>query len=272
VVPFVSNLRAYTVMCPACRLPPALSAMAMILALALSAAGCTSSLLDYESRAGAPQRTAGAGAGVPAVHVVEPGDTLHKIAFRYGLDHRDIARWNGMSNPDLIFAGQRLALRQPEGQRTAAAPPSASPGAAPRPAAAPLPPPPQLPPPDWQWPTEGQVVSRFGATGPNSIASGIAIGGRSGQAVRAAAPGRIVYAGGGLIGYGQLVIIMHNDTYLTAYGHNASLMVEQGQTVSRGQQIASMGLGPEREPRLHFEIRRNGNPVDPLPYLNGSAR
>jgi lipoprotein NlpD len=268
VVPFVSNLRAFTVMCPILRLPRLLPVL-----LTLVMTGCTSSLLDYESRA-AGQRTTGPvpGAGVPAVHVVESGDTLHKIAFRYGLDHRDIARWNGMSNPDLIFAGQRLALRQPEGQRTAAAQPSASAGGGARPAAAPLPPPPQLPPPDWQWPTEGQVVSRFGATGPNSIASGIAIGGRSGQPVHAAAPGRVVYAGGGLIGYGQLVIIMHNDTYLTAYGHNASLQVEQGQTVSRGQQIAAMGLGPEREPRLHFEIRRNGSPVDPLPYLNGSAR
>ncbi len=241
---------------------------AAMLATTLAMTGCSSSLLDYESRAGGAQRTQSAPAS--GVHVVQPGDTLYKVAFRYGIDHRNLARWNGLDNPDLIFVGQRLVLSQPAGQATAATQPAS--GAARGPAAAPLPPPPQLPPPVWQWPTEGQVVSRFGASGASSIASGIAIGGRSGQPVRAAAPGRVVYAGGGLIGYGQLVIIMHNDTYLTAYGHNASLRVQQGQTVDRGQQIAEMGLGPEREARLHFEIRRNGAPVDPMPYLNGAAR
>ncbi len=241
---------------------------AAMLATSVAVAGCSSSLLDYEGRAGGAQRARSAPES--GVHVVQPGDTLYKIAFRYGIDHRNLARWNGLSNPDLIFAGQRLVLSQPAGQAVAATQPASGAGRGSAPA--PLPPPPQLPPPAWQWPTEGQVVSRFGASGASSIASGIAIGGRSGQPVRAAAPGRVVYAGGGLIGYGQLVIIVHNDTYLTAYGYNASLQVQQDQTVARGQQIAVMGLGPEREPRLHFEIRRNGMPVDPMPYLNGAAR
>ena len=87
--------------------------------------------------------------------------------------------------------------------------------------------------------------------------------------MRAAADGRVVYAGSGLIGYGQLVIIKHNDTYLSAYGYNADLRVSQGQDVRRGQEIATMGVGPGREPRLHFEIRRNGVPIDPLPLLAG---
>jgi lipoprotein NlpD len=122
-----------------------------------------------------------------------------------------------------------------------------------------------LPPPAWAWPADGAVETRFGAA--NGIATGIGIGGRVGQPVRAAAAGRIVYAGSGLIGYGQLVIIKHNDTYLTAYGYNSDVLVAQGQDVTRGQTIASMGLGPERRPRLHFEIRRNGVPVDPLQFF-----
>jgi lipoprotein NlpD len=115
----------------------------------------------------------------------------------------------------------------------------------------------------WSWPTEGRVVSNFGA----DIASGVGIGGREGQPVRAAADGRIVYAGGGLIGYGQLVIIKHDETFLSAYGHNSELLVTQGQDVKRGDTIALMGQGPNRQPRLHFEIRRNGTPVDPLLFI-----
>ena len=93
------------------------------------------------------------------------------------------------------------------------------------------------------------------------------IDGRAGQPIVAAASGRVVYAGGGLIGYGQLIILKHNDTYLSAYGYNAKLLVKEGQVVKKGQQIATMGEGPERKPRLHFEIRRNGKPVNPRRYL-----
>jgi lipoprotein NlpD len=125
--------------------------------------------------------------------------------------------------------------------------------------------PPGDPIPAWQWPTRGPIVSPYGSE--QALASGVGIGGQPGQTINAAAAGRVVYAGSGLIGYGQLVIIKHNETYLTAYGHNSRLLVTQGQEVERGQKIAEMGLGPGRQPQLHFEIRRNGVPIDPMPYL-----
>jgi lipoprotein NlpD len=218
-------------------------------ALALTLLGCTSSLPVYENR----------------VHVVMAGETLYTIAWRHGLDYRDLARWNGLDNPDYLRVGQRLVLRPsavPErvvtAPRATNAPSAAPPSRAPRPAVA-------EPAVLWRWPTAGPLLSRFGA--PGALANGIGIGGQVGQPVRAAAAGRIVYAGSGLIGYGQLVIIKHNDTYLSAYGHNRRLLVAQGQTVAAGETIAEMGYGPEREPRLHFEIRRDGTPVDPLPLL-----
>ena len=93
------------------------------------------------------------------------------------------------------------------------------------------------------------------------------IAGKRGQTILAAASGRVVYSGGGLIGYGELIIVKHNDTYLSAYGHNASVLVKEGDTIKKGQRIATMGVGPGLEPRLHFEIRRNGEPVDPRRYL-----
>ncbi len=93
------------------------------------------------------------------------------------------------------------------------------------------------------------------------------IDGKRGQAINAAASGRVVYAGGGLIGYGKLIILKHNDTYLSAYGYNASLLVKEGEQINKGQRIATMGEGPERKPRLHFEIRRNGQPVNPRQHL-----
>jgi lipoprotein NlpD len=207
--------------------------------------------------------------------VVRRGDTLYKIAWQHGVDQRDLARWNSLRNPDLIHVGQRLRLTPPATASSRPAPPRTAssprtgPATAPssRPAApAASPPPPALPPPQWAWPTEGQVITRFGA--PGGIATGIGIGGRAGQPVRAAAAGNVVYVGSGLIGYGQLVIIKHNETYLSAYGYNDTVFVGQGQQVVRGQSIATMGRGPERQARLHFEIRRNGVPVDPLQLLS----
>jgi lipoprotein NlpD len=227
---------------------------------------------------------------------VRGGDTLFSIAWQHGVDQRDLARWNGIKNPDLIRVGQRLRLSPPDAgatsqatsSKTASAPThggtaggsahgvsggsssSGSPAATSRPSAAqPAPEPalPNLPPPQWSWPVDGQVVTRFGSH--EGIATGVGIGGRPGDPVRAAAAGRVVYAGSGLVGYGQLLIIKHNETYLTAYGYNSELLVMQGQDVARGQRIASMGLGPERQPRLHFEIRRNGVPVDPLQFFPG---
>jgi lipoprotein NlpD len=211
----------------------------------------------------------------PQVHVVQAGETLYTIAWRHGVDYRSLAQWNNLRDPDFIVAGQRLRLNSPA---SSSAPAGATPSTSSTPTASaprsrsgsapPVPAPPVLPAPQWQWPTLGPLVYRYGNRA--EIASGIGIGGRQGQTVSAAATGRVVYAGSGLAGYGQLVIIKHNDTYLSAYGHNDRLLVVQGQEVRRGDKIAEMGLGPKRQPRLHFEIRRNGAPVDPLPFI-GSA-
>ena len=223
------------------------------------------------------------------VHVVQSGETLHKIAWQHRIDERDLAQWNGLADPDKLRVGQRLRLVPPPGFKTAAArapAPQSPPPSTPRAASNPQPTrstaprstttgssnsaPPRVSSPAavalaWSWPTDGRVVAAFGAT--NGISSGVAIAGREGQSVRAAAAGRVVYAGGGLIGYGQLVIIKHSETFLSAYGYNSNLLVTQGQDVARGSTIALMGQGPERQPRLHFEIRRNGVPVDPLLFV-----
>jgi len=192
-------------------------------------------------------------------HVVRSGETLFTIAWRYGKDYRDLARWNRLGNGALIYPGQVLRLTPPSGA-AARSKPRAS-GKKPRP----LPAIPTVPPPPWIWPTAGRVVVQFGDR-PGS-GTGILIAGKMKQPVQAAADGRVVYAGGGLIGYGKLIIVKHNDTYLSAYGHNASLLVKEGDSVKKGQRIATMGEGPGRKPRLHFEIRRNGKPVNPRQYL-----
>lgn len=223
-----------------------------------------------------------AASNVP-VHVVQRGETLYKIAWQYRIDQRDLALWNGLPNPDVLRVGQRLRLVPPRGfvappvQASAPAARPPAPAASPPRAAqrAPVERPASTQPPApaasaagapaWAWPTDGRIVSRFGSTG--AVGSGIGIAGRAGQPVRAAAGGRVVYAGGGLIGYGQLVIIKHDETFLSAYGYNSELLVTQGQDVPRGTTIALMGEGPGRQPRLHFEIRRNGAPVDPLLFV-----
>lgn len=194
-------------------------------------------------------------------HIVQRGETLYTIAWQRGVDYRDLARWNALTNPDLIYPGQRLQLRP-----TAAVPVrTESPAARSRVEPASRPVQTLLPVPSWSWPTQGQIVLRFGSS--EGIDSGIAVTGTSGQSIHAAADGRVVYVGTGLAGYGELVIIKHNDAWLSAYGHTQRVLVAQGEAVTRGTRIASMGLGPRREPRLHFEIRRDGVPVDPLPLL-----
>jgi lipoprotein NlpD len=199
-------------------------------------------------------------------HVVRSGETLYTIAWRYGRDYRDLARWNRLGDGSLIYPGQVIQLDPPSGARAAASSkPAAGSGSPARRDPEPLPSIPAEAPPPWAWPTSGQVVVEFG--GRPGSGTGVLIDGRTGQAIRAAAGGRVVYSGGGLIGYGQLIIIKHNDTYLSAYGHNASLLVREGEAIEKGQRIATMGEGPGREPRLHFEIRRNGKPVDPRQFL-----
>ncbi len=195
-------------------------------------------------------------------HIVRKGETLFSIAWRYGKSTEDIARWNRLGDGSLIFPGQKLRLTGPA---AVARRPAGTAAPATRPQSNPLPSIPAQPPPKWDWPTRGRIDVEFGAK-PGS-GTGVLINGKSGQSIYAAASGRVVYAGGGLIGYGELVILKHNDTYLSAYGYNASLLVKEGDQVKQGRKIATMGEGPERKARLHFEIRRNGKPVSPRRYL-----
>lgn len=198
-------------------------------------------------------------------HVVRSGETLYAIAWRYGKDPGQLARWNGIEDPSRIYPGQVVRLTPPPGM--AASTPGKSASTAPPRSGAPreLPPIPTQPAPKWIWPVAGKVVVEFGDR--PGTGTGLLIGGRLGEPVQAAAPGRVVYAGDGLIGYGKLIILKHNETYLSAYGHNASLLVREGEIIEKGQRIATMGEGPGREPRLHFEIRQNGKPVNPRQFL-----
>lgn len=209
------------------------------------------------------------GRPIPETYVVVPGDSLSAIAWRYELDWRDIAAWNRLSNPDLIYPGQRLKLRR----SAAGAPEAGAPVVAAVPPAPAPPPAPVTPLPreassvSWRWPTEGKVVRGFQPELPGR--KGIQIGGRLGQAVWPAAPGRVVYSGSGLPGYGRLIIVKHSDTFLSAYGYLGKIYVQEGDRVDFAGPIAEMGSSNENRPVLHFEIRANGKPVNPLQLLPG---
>ena len=178
------------------------------------------------------------------------------------MDYRDIARWNGIGRDYLIHPGERLRLNSPPGGRAVAA---AEP-AAPRPRATRASPgDPAHRPPEWKWPVQvGRVV---GTVHQPSGGLGLRIDGGLNQPVFAAADGKVVYTGSGLRGYGQLIIINHVRGWLTAYGHNAFVHVHEGDDVRAGQAIAAMGLGPGQQPMLYFEIRLEGEPLDPLSQL-----
>lgn len=205
----------------------------------------------------------------PETYTVRSGDTLHQIAWRFGVDSRDLAAWNDLGDGNLIFAGQEIYLSPPPGWKESGRsksagskrqrPPVKTSSATKRQVLA--------PPSDWVWPTEGTISSTFGSGSLGG--KGINISGRAGQPVLAAASGEVVYSGSGLIGYGKLIIVKHNETFLSAYGHNSDLVVGEGDRVQAGQAIAQMGAGPDRRPVLHFEIRLNGKPVDPMTYLPG---
>jgi lipoprotein NlpD len=285
----------------------------------------------------------------PDSYAVKKGDTLYSIALDHGLAYRDVAAWNGLTDPNVIRVGQSLRLTAPPGWRdeeedaagviakpaapepdlggkaldpvappptksgpkgvkvayseqalarlrgapvpqpgaagsrpaggaTQAGAPAAAAGPAPKsaPSAAKATPAPKPPPAAinevdgvaWAWPARGKVLHGYNQ-GPNP--KGVAIGGSEGQPVLASAPGKIVYAGSGLRGYGKLVIIKHNDTYLSVYAHNRTLLVREGDRVVAGQKIAEMGSTDSDRVGLHFEIRKLGQPVDPLRYLPPEA-
>ncbi|HSN20331.1 MAG TPA: peptidoglycan DD-metalloendopeptidase family protein [Usitatibacter sp.] len=322
-----------------------LAALALVAVLAGCAAPRPAPVLD-RGPAPAPAAAAPAPRG-PAekplpTHTVQRGDTLVSIALQYGLDYRELAAWNGITNPAQIRVGQVLVLAPPSGMAgtaTAAAPPPA-PGAPPappspepgKPVATPLvsagppiearplsntpalkveprgmkvpysdkamaefsvPEAPAVPgtgteapqPPasgetapaapaeapksgtqkedvDWMWPVKGKIIGPF-----SEQTKGIEIAGKRGAPVVAAASGRVIYADSGLRGLGKLVIIRHNDTWLSAYAHNDKILVKEQQEVRKGEKIAEMGSTDADRVELHFEIRRKGKPVDPARYL-----
>ncbi len=259
-------------------------------------AGCTSS-----PRAPAPVETRGAStrtsapaaapaaetvkvmpgaenAGKPGYYTVQRGDTLTRIALDHGHSWRDLASWNNLPNAHLIEVGQVLRVAppgatveasgvvvQPIGGSAEVAT-SAKPAAAPAPAPAPT----SASAPSandeglgFAWPASGTVVAGF----DEAKNKGLDIAGKAGDPVLAAADGQVVYAGAGLRGYGNLIILKHNNTFLTAYAHNQALLVKEDQKVRKGQKIAEMGKTDADRVKLHFEIRRQGKPVDPAKYL-----
>ncbi|MBI5041975.1 MAG: peptidoglycan DD-metalloendopeptidase family protein [Gammaproteobacteria bacterium] len=240
---------------------------ALIVALWLAAlTGCSTSSVHTSADDDRSLRAS------PGVHVVKRGDTLFSIAWQQGLDYQTVAVWNGIRPPYTIYPGQKIRLYSPNRTARPVSPPTTSTrtphGAASVPNAAPAKPAPTLSadsPIHWQWPASGPILRTF--DGDTSGKKGISIGGTHGNQVRAAAAGRVVYAGSGLVGYGRLIILKHNDTYLSAYGHNRDLLVQEGDEVRTGQVIAAMGSSGTNRIQLHFEIRRNGKPVDPLRYL-----
>ncbi|HEV3422247.1 MAG TPA: peptidoglycan DD-metalloendopeptidase family protein [Paraburkholderia sp.] len=238
----------------------------------------------------------------PGYYRVKPGDTLYRIALENGQNYRDIATWNNLTNPNQIEVDQLLRVAPPGANLAAMTPgvatspivgggvqtaplggsSAATTGAAAGVATVPsvygsgstaTAIPPQTGASDtsaaassnvaFSWPVRGPILGTF----DDSTNKGVNIGGAAGDPVKAAADGRVVYAGNGLRGYGNLIIIKHDATYLTAYAHNRALMVKEGDAVTKGQKIAEMGNSDSDRVMLHFEVRRQGKPVDPLKYL-----
>lgn len=197
-------------------------------------------------------------------HTVRSGETLYSIAFRYGLDYKEIADANGIAKPYTIFTNQKLRLVGKQAVIAKKVKKVRSKQVAKTPAKAPVRKS-QGSKIDWRWPAAGNVIKPFSLTG--DVNKGVDIGGALGESVRAAADGVVVYAGGGLRGYGKLVIVKHSDQFLSAYGHNQAIRVKEGQKIKGGQVVAEIGSsGTDRE-MLHFEIRKDGKPADPLIYL-----
>jgi len=280
--------------------------LAALLVVALVAAGCAAPkrpprpapVVDRTPTTAVPAPLPGSeNAGKPGYYTVRTGDTLYRIGLEQGQSWRDIAAWNGIANPNVIEVGQVLRVVPPEPVATATAPaPAAAPAAAgpvttqpvagasvqarpldstssaPAPAAtaAAKPTAPSASAPAAAddrialiWPANGPVLYHFDET----RSKGVGIGGRAGEPVLAAADGRVVYAGSDLRGYGNLVILKHNNTFLTAYAHNQALLVREDQAVRQGQKIAEMGSSDADRVKLHFEVRRQGKPVDPMSLL-----
>jgi lipoprotein NlpD len=336
------------------------SGWAVVAVIALGLGACASGppapvvdLSESDHESAPPKTVSKALATSPGTYRVVRGDTLYAIAFRHGLDFRDVAAWNNIAPPYRIYAGQDLRLDAPGANHspTPVAAPATPPRPVPPPATptmagtAPLPapstpgmfedvPPPTAPvatskppavtgqtpdsstaspapaaaqkppvqelsprpaaPPEaaqkppvtemapspriaddsvvtsangvtWRWPGKGSLVGTFVAG--DQTRQGIDVAGKAGDPVLAAADGEVVYSGNGLLGYGELIIVKHNANFLSAYGHNRKRLVQEGDKVKGGQQIAEMGSSASSRDELHFEIRKNGKPVNPLDYL-----
>jgi lipoprotein NlpD len=257
-----------------CRAGPAV----LLVSLSVIVGGCATSVeapvVSHDSRAVhragviTPNRPTPSPARQPrsGYHTVQQGDTLYSIAWRYGLDYRDLAGWNNIPGSFTIYPGQVLRLEPPSQLRQAhrqahkvvkqesnqaKAQSSRTDSAADQ---API---------KWQWPTSGRLLASDAPTSKK----GVDIAGKTGQPIKAAASGDVVYSGSGLLGYGKLIIIKHNATFLSAYAHNDEIYVKEGDKVVGGQKIATMGIGNSGQPVLHFEIREKGKSIDPLTRL-----
>ena len=238
--------------------------LALVLLAVLS--GCASSPAPVADRG---DRAAASGSR----YTVQKGDTLYSIAWRAGLNWKTLASLNGIGPPYRIQQGQVLRLRAtPSKPRTAASPaqsaptPAASSSKARTAKVSPMPTPPPLKGPlRWAWPVSGTVERPFAGSGA-ALNKGLDIRGAPGSVVRAAAPGVVVYAGAGLRGFSALIIVKHDDTWLSAYAHNADSLVKEGAPVAAGASLARLGRGAQGQ-RLHFELRRDGKPIDPQTVL-----
>ena len=217
----------------------------------------------------------------PSSYTVRKGDTLYSISWRFGMDYKEVARINGIRAPYTIYVGQKLSFKSTsrppttsKAQTAQVKPATAAPAAKPQPAPTAQPAPKPAPAKEtfvgsqnlqWRWPTYGRVISTYSNSSPGR--KGIDISGKAGQPIVAAASGKVVYSGNGLPRYGNLLIIKHNDVYLSAYAHSDRLLVKEGEIVQAGQKIALLGRTGTQRDQLHFEIRRNGKPVDPLRFL-----
>lgn len=222
-----------------------------------------------ERKIGAPQLSKPVRKPASEQVTVRKGDTLYSISFAYGEDFKTIADMNGIRPPYTIYPGQRLRLKPAPktGVRTA---PAVNPTKKPAPISTPSPKKSSKTSGtahriQWRWPTSGKILRGYSSRAPRK--KGIGIAGSKNQIIEPAAGGKVVYSGNGLIGYGNLIIVKHNETYLSAYAHNSKVYVSEGQEVQVGQKIALMGANENDTPMLHFEIRKNGKPENPLKYL-----
>ena len=219
----------------------------------------------------------------PISYQVKPGDTMFAIAWRFGWDYKKLAKVNAISSPYTIYVGQVVYFNEINDNNEISAP--AIKKAVKKPVVSSKKPTVKQPSTAsktvvkplsskvysgsesvrWTWPLRGKLVQVF--SNKSSTSNGIDLSSALGKPVKAASSGIIVYSGSGIQGYGKLVVVKHNDTFLSAYAYNSRILVAEGAIVTAGQVIAEVGKGPQLDPRLHFEIRKNGKPVNPLRYL-----